>query len=247
MNGYSPDQQRLFFNGLLNCRELGGMPLAGGKLFKNKVFVRSDINTQLSDETIKAMVKYGITADVDLRATVEAKREIDPLSKSSSINYYNVPLFDGDPNVDDDPTMDFLKTHILGDYYILIFEDYKPQMARVLRLFLDNTSGITLFHCAVGKDRTGVVAAVLYLLAGASHEDIVNNYKVSFEYGKAVLSVVYDQKTPLLKHTARSDAENMEKLLAHIDSKYHGNIVEYLQSLGLSDSEIISLRNKCIE
>ena len=45
MNTYSPDSQRLFFDGLLNCREMGGMPLANGKVFRDKVFMRSDISS----------------------------------------------------------------------------------------------------------------------------------------------------------------------------------------------------------
>ena len=59
--------------------------------------------------------------------------------------------------------MDYLRTHHLGDYYVIIMEELGDQVCQVLRVLL-NSQGITLFHCAHGKDRTGVIALVSIFL-----------------------------------------------------------------------------------
>ena len=246
MNTYSPDSQRLFFDGLLNFREMGGMPLANGKVFRDKVFMRSDISSDLPENTMNQIIDYGVNLVIDLRCEAEKSREVDSFSRKEGVKYTSISLFDGDPDSPDDYIMSFLKKHTLGDYYIMILEEYKEQMANIFRLLLNN-EGVTLFHCAVGKDRTGVIAAILYLLAGASYENIILNYKVSFEYGKKVLGEYYNHKIPELKHTALSEARNMTKFLNYIDSQYEGKIESYLLKIGITNEEISALREKCIE
>ena len=102
-----------------------------------------------------------------------------------------------------------------------------------------------MFHCAHGKDRTGVITAILYLLAGATRENIILNYKVSYDYIRPKVDPRIAKAPDVMKHALRSDAYNMETFLDHIDKAYGGDITVYLRSAGMTDEEILALKAKC--
>ena len=120
------------------------------------------------------------------------------------------------------------------------------RLAQIMRILL-NCDGLALFHCAHGKDRTGVVAALLYLICGASREDIITNYAVSYEYLKDFLAPSIAKLPDNMKHILKSDAHNMVTFLDYIDSKWNGDAAAFLISNGLTAEEIAALKDKCIE
>ncbi len=245
MASYDPDSQLIKDLALINCRELGGMPLAGGKTFRTGLFIRSGSPEHLNAEQIREVKEYGVRNVIDLRAADELKGSGNPFANDPDVNFHSVPLFNGDPNGDDDKTMEFILTHTLGDYYVVICEEMGDRLANIMRILL-NCSGITLFHCAHGKDRTGVVAAILYLLGGAAREDIIANYAVSYEYLKDFLAPALAKLPDGMKHILKSDAHNMETFLDYIDSKWNGDVSNLLTSNGLTAGEISALKDKCI-
>ena len=245
MENYNPDSQLIKELPLVNCRELGGMPLSGGKTFRSGLFLRSGSPEWLKPEQIEAVKAYGVKSVIDLRATDELKGSGNPFSEDPDVKFYNVPLFNGDPNGDDDKTMEFIINNTLGDYYVIIAEEMGDRLAEIMRILL-SSSGLTLFHCAHGKDRTGVVAALLYLLAGASRVNIVKNYAISYKYLKDFLAPSIAKLPDNMKHILKSDAHNMETFLDYIDSKWNGDAANLLIANGLSTEEINALKMKCI-
>ncbi|MBR2550547.1 MAG: tyrosine-protein phosphatase [Clostridiales bacterium] len=246
MSNYDPDTQLVKELALINCRELGGMPLAGGKTFRKGIFLRSGSPEWLNDEQIREVKDYGVKAVIDLRGIEEFKGTGNPFAEDPDVKFYNIPLLNGDPNNDDDKTLEFITTHTLGDYYVIIGEEMGDRLAEIMRVLL-NTDGLILFHCAHGKDRTGVVAAILYLLSGASREDIITNYAISYEYLKDFLDPFMRKMPENIRHILRSDAHNMVTFLDYIDSKWNGDISNLLLANGLTEGEIEALREKCIE
>ena len=244
MSTYNPDTQLVKELALINCRELGGMPLGGNKEFRNGIFLRSGSPEWLNEEQIKEVKAYGVKNVIDLRALEELKGSGNPFSGDPDVYFYNVPLFNGDPNGNDDKTMEFILTHTLGDYYVIIGQEMGDRLVKIMRILL-NSSGLTLFHCAHGKDRTGVVSAILYLLSGASRENIIANYAVSYEYLKDFLAPSIAKLPDGMKHILRSDAGNMVTFLDYIDSKWNGDIANLLTANGMTDEEIGALKAKC--
>ena len=120
------------------------------------------------------------------------------------------------------------------------------KLVQIMRILL-NCESIAIFHCAHGKDRPGVVAALLYLICGASREDIVLNYKVSYDYLKEFMVPFMAKMPDDLKHCLRSDAHNMETFLDYIDNKWNGDVTNLLTANGLTSEEIDAIRLKCIE
>lgn len=245
MNSYNPDSQLIKELPLINCRELGGMPLDCGKTFASGLFIRCGSPEWLNDAQVQEVKDYGVKTVIDLRAPDELKSCGNPYQNDPDVKFYNIPLYNGNPNEDDDSTLEFIRTHTLGDYYVIIAEEMGGQLAQIMRILL-NSESVTLFHCAHGKDRTGVVAALLYLICGASREDIVKNYKVSYEYLKDFLAPAIAKLPDDMKHILRSDADNMVTFLDYIDSKWNGDVTALLIANGLTEDEISAIRSKCI-
>ena len=246
MDTYNPDTQLVKELALINCRELGGIPLAGGKVFRSGIFIRCGSPEWLKADEIQEVKAYGIRTVIDLRAPEELKETGNPYQNDPDVNFYNVPLFNGNPNDTKDASMEFIRTHTLGDYYVIIAEEMGDRLADIFRILL-NSEGITMFHCAHGKDRTGVVAALLYLICGASRENIILNYKVSYDYLKDFLEPFMRRMPDDLKHCLRSDAHNMVTFLDYIDTRWNGDASALLIANGLKEEEITKIRNKCIE
>ena len=246
MSTYNPDSQLVKSLALINCRELGGMPLKDGNTFRKGIFLRSGSPEWLNTSQIQEVKDYGVKNVIDLRAPEEVSKTGNPFINDQDVNFINIPLFNGDPNATEDETIEYIRTHTLGDYYVIIAEQMADRLVEIMRILL-NGEGITLFHCAHGKDRTGVVAALLYLISGASHEDIVLNYKVSYDYLKDFLAPAIAKLPDDLKHILRSDAHNMETFLSYMDSNWDGDAATFLCANGLTESELNDLKAKCIE
>ncbi|SCW26310.1 protein-tyrosine phosphatase [Ruminococcaceae bacterium YRB3002] len=243
MTSYDPAISTIDIKGSLNLRDMGGMPISGGITFPYKVFVRSGNLSEVGQDGLKALKDYGITTVIDLRSKPEVVKWGNPAIDDPDIDFHNVPLFLGDPDQKEDPTMVFLRTHPLGDFYVQVMEGLSGEIIKVLDI-LANTSGVALFHCAHGKDRTGIIAAILYLLAGASQEDIIRNYEFSYEYIRWFLDPLIEKREDVMKHTLRSDRINMEIMLGYINNRYDGSILAYLKESGITDDTLNRLYSK---
>ncbi len=246
MNTYNPDSQLVRELALINCRELGGMPLTDGKTFRNGLFIRCGSPEWLKGNEVQEVKDYGVKTVIDLRAPEELAETGNPYQNDPVVKFYNIPLYNGNPNDTKDATLDYIRTHTLGDYYVIIAEQMGDKLVQIMRILL-NSDSIVMFHCAHGKDRTGVVASLLYLICGASRENIILNYKVSYDYLKDFLAPAMAKMPDDLKHCLRSDAHNMETFLNYIDSKWDGDVTKLLCANGLTMDEIEAIRAKCIE
>jgi len=241
------DANRLILSTLYNARDLGGLRTAFGKRTAFRRFVRSDEPSLLSEEDLEALLLYPIRTVIDLRSQEEINRRGTPFMNHPDILFRNISLFESDPEGEDDPTVQVALRHTLGELYIFLLETRKIQLSEVFRQILDAPEGAILFHCTHGKDRTGIIAALLLSLVQVSREDIVNNYSVTYDYIRALV----DPKLALMPiqthHIFKSDAENMEIFLDFLDKKYQGQAAVYLRSIGFSELEISKLRSRLLE
>lgn len=241
------DSNRLILPTLYNARDLGGLQTAFGKRTAFRRFVRSDEPSMLSKADLDSLLSYPIRTVIDLRSQEEINRRGTPFMNHPDILFSNVSLFETDPEGEDDPTVQVALRHTLGQLYIFLLETRKTQLAEVFRQILAAPEGAILFHCTHGKDRTGIIAALLLSLVQVSREDIVNNYSVTYDYIRKLV----DPKLALMPlnthHILKSDAENMEIFLDFLDKNYQGQSAVYLRSIGFSESEISMLRSRLLE
>lgn len=238
------ESNRLIIPNLYNARDLGGMMTRSGKKTAFKRFVRSDSPAEIDEAGVKTLIDYSVRTVIDLRSPQEISRSGNPFIDRPEIHFRNIPLIAIDPDNRDDSTMNFLVQNKLGHLYIMMLEHSQEALLDVFRTILNTKDGAVMFHCAHGKDRTGLIAALLYLLAGVSRQDIILNYAESYEHIRPLVDPLFESMPANTHHMYRSDAENMRLLLDHIEHFYEGRADVYLRTLGLSDPEIESIRNR---
>ena len=233
---------RILIEGLHNTRELGGMTTLDGKTTAFHRLIRSDALDHLDENAISELSSYPVGVVIDLRSEDEAENHPDSILKDPRYTYYNIPLLRiNADDINDGVIVDTIKTS-LGHLYVWMFENCKPYFAEVLRTILKEQGKTVLFHCAHGKDRTGLITAIFYLLCDVERKKIIENYAVSYDYVKDLVAPLIAKTTPNVHHIYKSDASNLEMLLKHLADNYSGDVRVFLRSCELSDTEIDSLR-----
>ncbi len=229
---------RLNFPHLLNARDLGGHPTVDGASTRWRALVRSDDLTQLSPQGLQALADYGIETVVDLRWAEEAERHPSPVPAAlPQLLYRRVSLLT--PSEDEwrlraaDPTKELWTCAVL--------EQARNDLRRVLEAIAAAPSGALLFHCVAGKDRTGLVAALLLALADVEPDAIAADYAASSEYLRAGYLERYAGVAPERILDAlrcpQEGAYNMLRFLARA-----GGIRAYLGQIGLTREQVERLR-----
>ncbi len=130
-------------------------------------FLRSDVPQQLTDAEINWLLENGITTLVDLRSMEEVQHKPCPLAVNPLFTYHHLPVTGGG----DTPQS---RAHLHETYRSMV----DGRMARILDVLLSAPAG-AMYFCTAGKDRTGVVSALLLKKLGADEETIVQDYMLS--------------------------------------------------------------------
>lgn len=243
MNKY----RRLPLTGLSNARELGGFPTSSGAT-KYGVYIRSEQPSKLTDQDKRFLREYGVTADIDFRGSFELERVRDPLENEDWINYIHIPVFDAEVAGERRSVRKQIDKEgfTWGDHYIEMVESHKDWVRNVLEAMAQE-EGVVLFHCTTGKDRTGIMTALLLGLCGVARPDIVADYCVSQIYLQPMYTRM--QKLPGVAERTLDDPffstapEHMSKLLDHFDEKY-GGISGYLEQCMIPRDILEKLRGR---
>ena len=158
-------------SGAYNFRDLGGMRARGGGVLRTGRLFRSDTLQELTDDDVARLVdELRITFVIDLRQAAEAVEEgRGPLARLP-VCYANVPLVDLDSaGAPGELTATQYLDHL----------EHDPNLVVAVELVASVVHRPTVLHCAAGKDRTGVVTALLLGLLGVAQEQIVEDYMVT--------------------------------------------------------------------
>jgi hypothetical protein len=223
--------------GCVNVRDLGGVPLETGGETRFGELVRADSIPHLTDEGWRAFAEHGVRRVVDLRWPEE--RADDP-PRDADFDVVHVALLGAfDPDVDGNMHRYIEADDIVGfrvDGYTRWLATYRAEFAQALTAIAD-ADGPTVFHCRGGKDRTGLVAALLLRLAGVSIADVAADYALSeanFLRGGETGGAYFVLATP---------AEGMARTLAWLDDRY-GGAQAYLLGCGLDAARLAQLRSR---
>jgi len=169
-------------DGVSNFRDYGGYPTRGGGRMKTGLLYRSANHAKASDADLEAIAALGIAVVVDLRRAGERAR--DPSRRHPTFAGLVIDNDIGD--LEEDPWLAFVRTSDLsGDAFRghgLHYYREAPFEARHVDLFsryfraLADTDQAVLIHCAAGKDRTGLLAALTHHLVGVHPDDIMADY-----------------------------------------------------------------------
>ncbi len=183
MHDAKSDPPFVELEGTVNTRDLGGLPTQHGERTKPGRVWRSDALTNVTPGDLDTLASRGVRTVIDLRTTLEREEEPHPLERDRRFEVVHVDLFaqvvdafmhgaiDGDP-------FD-LRTHYRASF-ALARAGYR-EVFRHLARALTEGNGPTVLHCTAGKDRTGLVSALLLRAAGVSDEAIAHDYALTHE------------------------------------------------------------------
>jgi protein-tyrosine phosphatase len=233
-------RRRLDLPRLLNARDLGGCPTLDGGRTRWRSLVRADDLAQLEAAGLRALADFGIETVIDLRWRAEAERHPSPIHTGlPQVRYLQVSLLTTTENEWRERSVDATKEL----WNCVVLERARLELREVLAAIAAAAPGPLLFHCIAGKDRTGLVAALLLALADVLPETIAHDYALSganLRDGYLERYAHRDRDEILAAlHCPEEGAYNMLKFLDQA-----GGVRAYLSDIGLTSGEIAALHSR---
>lgn len=231
-----------------NARHLGGHPTASGQPTIAADLVRSGSLSELTPAGMEALCAHGVRTVVDFRSAAERDVHPTPDLSARGITVVGAPVFENDALPDSLAQRDHYPGHAA------IYRDFLTGGGDAYRALCETIAaneGGVLFHCSVGKDRTGVAAALLLGLAGVPDDHIVADYARS---ARELAPVVEEraarfQERGISPHIGRlmmdAPPEAMEATLDFIRERW-GSAAGYLGALGLDAEAVAAVRARLL-
>ena len=224
-----------------NFRDLGGYYSSFGGHVKEEALYRSNSLAMLSDDDIKLILEKGIRTAIDLRTDFEIYRGQSRLSGVEGVGYYKVSLIDN-VHSQDHKTFEKNMPKSMAELYKNLLDNSSQSIVKVFDIILENSDKAVVFNCTAGKDRTGVIAALILDLLRVGREDIVEDYTITEQLMEPVVAKViedYNRATgrTMPNYLFESKKESIEEFLDHLDNQY-GSAKEYLVKNGFEKEKI---------
>lgn len=237
-------------DGIFNLRDLGGTPAADEAVVAERLLVRADALHRSSAATVQALHDHGIRRVLDLRDDSERDEEgTFTTTEGLGIDVLHFPVLD--PAYEWE-VVDVPREQVLAHRYIDILDSHGERFAAALSSVAEADGGVA-YHCAVGKDRTGLLTVLLLGALGSPREAIVADYTRSARVNALQVGWlrifgrrygdVDDEEIAVGVWSAR--AETMEATLDHLDDA-HGGVDGYLRVLGVGDDVVTELRGRLL-
>jgi protein-tyrosine phosphatase len=234
--------------GAYNVRDLGGLP-AGDRRVRRFALVRGDSPDGLTDADIATLRDLvGLRSVLDLRTAAEVPDEISRIA-AAGIECLHIPLIDLSGTL----SGSMLLAEMVSDgaaAYRRMLTAAAPRMPRIIQFLLGQDRAPALIHCAAGKDRTGIVVAVLLAAAGVDHEAIVADYLATAERLATVrASLGRGGRYPagdVAGRNPRMSRRDIEAVLAVLDAA-DGGVQGYLRGLGCPQHDLVQWRELLLE
>jgi protein-tyrosine phosphatase len=241
MKGSETAYRRLPLKSASNVRDLGGYCTAGGGTTRWRAFLRADAPNELDREDVRLLMGYGLATAIDLRTEEEQARQPSAFAREGGVRFLSCPL------VTDSFLDDVVGQGHFDRLYEVIAEHGKAGIAKAFHAFASEAPCV-LFNCTAGKDRTGVLAALLLDLAGVPREDVLADYMTSYVFNRVRLGGLpkgASKEEPWWR-ALNSDFENIERFFEQVEGGYGGTRA-YLRAIGLGDGEIEAILRKFVQ
>lgn len=245
-------KRALRLEGLLNARDLGGLVTPEGRRVRRGRVVRSDNLRGLTDAGAVALVReLSPVLVLDLRTEAECAREGRGLAEVEQVRYVNLPL---QPRAAISPAQvaQGLATNLFDDY-VLQVRDNATQLLSALALLAEDGSLPAVVHCTAGKDRTGVLVALLLDLLRVAREMVVADYAETTANMPGILARIRASAFFRANGLAgapewifSSEPATMRDFLAYMDGEL-GGTARWATAAGLPAGTVERLRDRLLE
>lgn len=242
--------RQLDWPGCSNVRDLGGLPTADGCETRFGRVVRADNVHQLTQAGWEALARHGVRRIVDLRSSIE--REAGLTSRAGA-EIVHIPLLG--ELLTGDGRQEFLGpadvTGAVVQASLLRLDRHRVRFAETIVAMAEHGEGCVLVHCAVGKDRTGLIVALLLRLVGVDHETVAEDYALSeanlVSWRRSWLEEAVDaEHLEVRRRMAASPREAMLEVLRHLDEA-EGGAEGYLVSAGATPDHVEAIRRRLLD
>lgn len=233
--------------GAHNVRDLGGYPTRDGGFTRWRSMLRGDALHALNQDDIATLMAHGLSTVIDLRNPVEIAREANPFDGFDGVQYVNIPMFSALAPVEmmaaEQVGFD------MGHRYCLGLDACQATIAEVLTTMANAQEGVVLFHCSAGKDRTGIIAALLLTNADVDDKTIVEDYALTGTISGPLIKCLRERAlargvaADLADIVLASEPDSMRRALNHLRAQY-GSVDGYLKQIGLDIGVIGKLRDR---
>jgi protein tyrosine/serine phosphatase len=246
------DSRFLPLTGAENIRDLGGLPLITGGHTRSGVLYRGDTLQELTPGDVELFRTLGLRTVIDLRTNLEATKEGRGPLADEPIRYVNLPFMPDELLM---PSDDRQRQIIVAErreqdrveHYLGYLKYAGDRVVGAVKVMAEPDGPPALFHCAAGKDRTGVLAALVLDAVGVEREAIVADFALTNERLERVGARLrrmptYANYTGALSNKDMSaDPQTMIDVLATLDDRDGGG-AGWLLANGLTDAELASLK-----
>jgi protein-tyrosine phosphatase len=230
--------------GVFNLRDVGGLRTGDGRVVREGVLFRSDALHRVPAAEATALEQLGIATVIDLRSATE----LSNLGENDlPVPTLHMPLFT------DARTTDMGELRTLAELYVAMLDHSGANIGAVINRLAEPGALPALVHCTAGKDRTGLVVALVLSAIGVTDDDVAEDYARTSEALDASLGWLADNDPAGHEHlTARpawvlgSEAETMHHVLDHVRAA-HGTVIAWLHGVGVDDPAITTLAGALLD
>lgn len=233
--------------GTVNFRDIGGYPTKDGRSVRWETLFRADSLNRLTSGDHAEIRRLGIATVIDLRTTAEVEEgHFD--DKATPVDFLHLPLMESVP----DPEAFRTQPGLLASTYVTMLEDAGHHVASAIEALAAPDSLPAIVHCTAGKDRTGVLVALILGLLGVDDELIIEDYALSSKSMHQLKERLAERYPDAADEILAADEvfsaapENMEYLLSTIRERW-GTTEDLAIDLEISEQTISQLRDALLE
>jgi protein-tyrosine phosphatase len=239
-------------SGVFNFRDLGGYAAADGRTIRWRTLFRADGLDKLTPEDVDVLRPFGLRTVVDLRMAHEIEQRGRFPVDAYPVTFHNLSVLDATWDRELAIESGLPPAEFLHERYTEMLTDAGPRFAHALRLLAAPGAMPAVFHCAAGKDRTGLLAMLVLGAVGVGHDDIVEDYALTSVTMDAFLASIAEDPAfadriagvPQLFFAA--DPRAMSSLLGDIEAA-HGSVRQFVRTLGVEDTALASLERQLLD
>jgi protein tyrosine/serine phosphatase len=248
MTGTRPEtiNRELSLEGSVNFRDLGGLLTTDNRRTRAGRLFRSDALHRLTNADLDILSELRIATLIDLRSQSELERSGPSPLLDRGTRHLHLPLFSSDTSpAAIDPAL------TLGDLYVSMLERGTDRIRMIFEILADGRDLPAVVHCAAGKDRTGVVTALILRSIGIADITIVEDYALTDRNMMRLIEQMQASGQPLSgmrvpDHYMRAVPETMELFLKTVDDTY-GSTSGYLTHAGVDAPVIAAVRDQLLQ
>jgi len=245
-------ERRIALEGAMNFRDLGDYPTQDGRHVRWRTLFRSDRLVGLTAPDIEALRAVGITTVFDLRTAAELTRHGTSPLYDHGVIHRHVPFVTEVGNTASEPeeATGATPNERRAALYIDLIERAHPAIGEIFAALAEPRHYPAVFHCAAGKDRTGMTAALILHTLGVPDEVIAQDYALTTQYltwtDEQIEAMSKEYNIAITRENLGAAPETILTLLATIEARY-GSVAAFLAGCSVSAAQIAALRDNLLE